>query len=80
MKGEYAWPRRWLTPRRDSPSFNASAEAAATPMARQFGSPGPLVAAISPAVEKYSDFEIFAMSAGSFFRCSELARSGTTPP
>ena len=49
-------------------------------VAAQVVDAGPLVAAISPAVEKYSDFEIFAMSAGSFFRCSELARSGTTPP
>ena len=54
--------------------------AAATPMARQLGSPGPLVAAISPTDEKCSDFAIIATSAGSFFRCSELARSGTTPP
>ena len=80
MKGEYAWPRKWLTPRSGSPSFSARAAAAATPMARQLGSPGPFVAAISLAEQKCSDLEIFAMSAGSFFRCSELARSGTTPP
>ena len=80
INGEYACPRKWLTP--ISGFFNniASAAAAATPIARQFGSPGPLVAAILSTPGKYSDSEIFFIRAGSFFRCSELARSGTTPP
>ena len=80
MNGEYACPRRWFAPKSGILSIAAAADAQATPMARQFGSPGPDVAAIMSTPLKCSDFEIFEISAGSFFRCSELAKSGTTPP
>ena len=51
-------------------------------MARQFASPGPEVQTILsiPPASKPASFSTLSTSCGSFFKCSELAKSGTTPP